>query len=274
MVTIMMVERQQQRGKIQRSSSSTLLFLVCLLSFAVSSAHARSIATVLPVLRSRQHRKILQKQQTIGKEIRLSLPQTVTIGCILCLHSGFLNGCCLQQANLPVVAVTSSYTKAALQQSSKTWWHVIFAYMSGSAVAGMLLPHPVAFSLTSSSSTAVAMALAAAAVVQARVTTTLAWAAVAAGIQNSITSVHTANLVRSAHMSGLTSDMGTFIGQWMAGNSVNLYKAKIAAALLASFTVGGALSLWVGGAWNPLDCLWVSAGFYAVVALALVALQF
>jgi hypothetical protein len=40
-----------------------------------------------------------------------------------------------------------------------------------------------------------------------------ALAAMANGIQNSVTSVATGNLIRSAHFSGMTSDMGNLLGQ-------------------------------------------------------------
>ena len=67
-------------------------------------------------------------------------------------------------------------------------------------------------------------------------------AAMANGIQNSLTSTTTGNLVRSTHFSGITSDMGTFMGQVVRGNMVNWVKLKVFLSLAVAFWTGGYVS--------------------------------
>ena len=67
-------------------------------------------------------------------------------------------------------------------------------------------------------------------------------AAMANGIQNSLTSTTTGNLVRSSHFSGITSDIGTFTGQAFRGNLENWKKLRVFMTLTASFWTGGYIS--------------------------------
>jgi hypothetical protein len=70
-------------------------------------------------------------------------------------------------------------------------------------------------------------------------------AAIANGIQNSVTSVHTANLCRTSHYSGISSDIGTFTGQCIGGNQANAFKLKVFIVLAISFFLGGYVSYFV-----------------------------
>ena len=52
----------------------------------------------------------------------------------------------------------------------------------------------------------------------------------------------TTNLCRTSHFTGISSDMGTFLGQILRGNMANLFKLKVFAGLATSFWLGGYLS--------------------------------
>lgn len=210
---------------------------------------------------------------SFDKDITLSMRATVAAGCLLALNCGFLNGCCLSLPHRqhPVVAVTSAYTNAALKSDSFPL-KIIGAYAGGSAVASLFNPEPKTFRL--SKSTIPIFALAALATYETMKTQQLPFAAFAAGLQNSVTSVHTANLVRSAHMSGLTSDLGTFIGQIARGNKKNVMKAKVAASLLSSFLLGGYLAVQSSKSIGAVDSLWYSVGFYALLSIGILILQY
>lgn len=175
---------------------------------------------------------------------------------------------------MPVVAVTSTYTKAALEATKNTWWPILLAYAGGSALAGMFYPKPESYKLSLTPALPLSTAVAGLAVFYAADTKIWPWAALAAGIQNSLTSVLSGNLLRSAHMSGLTSDLGTFIGQWIAGNESNAWKVPVVATLLASFFAGGLLSVVASRQWGANDCLMISVAFYALVSLGLIVLRF
>ena len=58
------------------------------------------------------------------------------------------------------------------------------------------------------------------------------------GITNSFTSTLTHNLCRSSHFTGTTSDMGTFVGQWLRGNTTNLARLKTISGMAGAFWMG------------------------------------
>lgn len=237
----------------------TLLSALILIGFENVDAFKRNAQSIVPA--------------SVDKEITLSMPTTVAAGCLLALNCGFLNGCCLSLPSRqhPVVAVTSAYTNAVLK-SDLFPLQVVAAYAGGSAVASLFNPEPKAFKL--SKSTIPVFALAALATYETLRTQQLPFAAFAAGLQNSVTSVHTANLVRSAHMSGLTSDLGTFVGQMIRGNKQNMMRAKVCASLLSSFLLGGYLAVQSSKSIGAVDSLWYSVAFYALLSVAILALQY
>lgn len=178
---------------------------------------------------------------------------------------------------------------------------VLGSYISGSAIAGALDPKPVAYNLASRCdvtlficsillllATAIAKGAinvgataggpvgagsSAAASASTWFTNSLATFCLAAmvnGIQNSLTSTHTQNLIRTTHFTGISSDMGTFIGQALAGNRENIWKLKIFAALAGCFWLGGFLSFYVATELSPdndgTGLLLASAALYAFLA--------
>ena len=68
--------------------------------------------------------------------------------------------------------------------------------------------------------------------------------AAANGIQNGISSMYSANLIRTTHLTGASTDIGLFIGQALRGNTKNTWKLKILLCLAFSFWTGGLLSFW------------------------------
>ena len=67
-------------------------------------------------------------------------------------------------------------------------------------------------------------------------------AAMANGLQNAATSSYSQNLVRTSHMSGITSDMGFYIGSMLRGEFTNVWRFLILVGLSSSFLLGGIVS--------------------------------
>jgi hypothetical protein len=208
---------------------------------------------------------------------------TILLGLIMAFNSGFVNGVCLSGAatangsKQAVAAVTASWTNSAMGLASgnngqfKFLSQVILSFMSGSAIAGYLTPKPQQFALegspyaTSFYVGAVLLALAGMQMGEVKsVKTGFLLAAMANGIQNSVTSTLTGNLCRSSHFTGITSDMGTFIGQILRGNKENLFKLKVFAGLAACFWAGGFTSYGVAKELGN-SSLYISAGLYVLV---------
>lgn len=93
--------------------------------------------------------------------------------------------------------------------------------------------------------------------------------ALANGVQNGISSMYSANLIRTTHMTGTSTDIGLFIGQWLRGNRQNLWKLYILMALAASFWFGGLCSFYAVQAWTHYTLLF-NASIFLLLFLAIV----
>lgn len=67
-------------------------------------------------------------------------------------------------------------------------------------------------------------------------------AAAASGLQNAMAATYSGAVVRTSHMSGIVTDLGTFLGQWLRGGGVDPRRVRLYAALLAGFLCGGVAS--------------------------------
>merc|ERR1712029_413585 len=121
------------------------------------------------------------------------------------------------------------------------------SYMTGSMLAGLISPNPKQHELHLSQGTmvfglgfgllSIAFGLASKSNVNY-----LLFCCLANGLQNSFTSTITANVCRTCHFTGITSDMGSFIGQVLRGNKQNLSRLKSITRLGLSFWLGGFVS--------------------------------
>lgn len=197
----------------------------------------------------------------------------ILYGMILAFNSGLINGVTLtgilSSIKQPSSAVTGSWTNSALAMAGSmgqmnlaesTFYmfnnlalQCIYAYMGGSFVAGLFNPYPINYTMKRNTIrpsfliASLSMYLSYVFVTKhnndGSGTAWILFAVFANGIQNSITSSMTSNLMRTAHYSGITSDMGTFIGQSMRGNKANGLKLKLFYVLGPCFWYGGFFSL-------------------------------
>lgn len=179
----------------------------------------------------------------------------VIIGCLLAANSGFLNGLTLSGLkagqNQAVAAVTGAWTTSAIGLASGEssvflfQLRIIGCYFGGSCLNGLLNPNGVEWSKKPKALLLLASLVSCGACLYtASAQSFFALLAATNGLQNSWTSMLiNGNVLRTAHFSGCTSDMGTFLGQLIRGNVQNLWKLKIFARLIASFWIGGLLSV-------------------------------
>lgn len=195
-----------------------------------------------------------------GGGATLSTKFCVTAGILLAFNSGYINGCCLkgtfvESTKQAVAAVTGAYTTSAIAFADGRieffllQMRVLASFIAGSAIGGVLNPSPKTFELADSAGKSFLLASAflfgANYLASAKAPGSnwiFYFAAIANGIQNSVTSVHTANLCRTSHYSGISSDIGTFSGQCIGGNTTNAFKLKVFLGLAASFWLGGYVS--------------------------------
>eukprot|EP00584_Thalassiosira_punctigera_P025793 CAMPEP_0172557358 /NCGR_PEP_ID=MMETSP1067-20121228/72806_1 /TAXON_ID=265564 ORGANISM="Thalassiosira punctigera, Strain Tpunct2005C2" /NCGR_SAMPLE_ID=MMETSP1067 /ASSEMBLY_ACC=CAM_ASM_000444 /LENGTH=311 /DNA_ID=CAMNT_0013346419 /DNA_START=81 /DNA_END=1016 /DNA_ORIENTATION=- len=211
----------------------------------------------------------------------------VRVGCVLAANSGFINGLALGgklvASKQAVAAVTGAWTTSAVAASTKSYpimttqMSVMASYFGGSMINGLLNPTAeVDWDSPKAKAPASALLVSAAFVLAAyeylsrsanadSASPLLVWCllAIANGVQNSWTSMLIGgNVLRTAHFSGITSDMGSFVGQMLGGGNKNAWKLPIFAALAGSFWSGGALSVFCAEKWGGVNCLAVSVGVY------------
>lgn len=65
------------------------------------------------------------------------------------------------------------------------------------------------------------------------------FATMACGLQNSMVAIYKGTNIRTTHLTGLTSDMGASIGNWLAGRRTNKKMVKFQARIWVAFCAGG-----------------------------------
>lgn len=230
------------------------------------------------------------KKTSIVPSKEFSQKAAVAAGMLLAFNSGFSNGVCLGGAvtggkgSNAVAAVTGAWTNSALGLASGNMGQFaanakgILSYLTGSLIAGLMIPKPKPFFVNDGTGATFMIgaglmyAASQAAGNSPTAKTCFYLALMANGLQNSVSSVHTANLCRSAHFSGITSDMGTFLGQIIRGNKANVFKLKAFALLGLAFFMGGFSSFFVTQHFSS-ESLLVCALMHAAIGSALMAQQ-
>jgi len=221
----------------------------------------------------------LNSSQVVSKKA------AIIMGLVLAFNAGFVNGCCLSglvtadSTKPSVAAVTASFTNSALGMARgdmdqfQFFFKVILSFMSGSTIAALTNPRPVPFSISSSTydwSFAIgAILLCTAGSLLGREHTVrlgVYFATMANGIQNSVTSTMTDKLCRTSHFSGVTSDIGTFLGQCLRGNAENAFKLKVFTGLAFSFWLGGFMSFGLAKRFSNTS-LFIAAGVFVFMGV-------
>ena len=63
-------------------------------------------------------------------------------------------------------------------------------------------------------------------------------AAFACGLQNGMTTLFSAGLIRTTHLTGISTDIGLLCGQWVKGQREELWKLRVLVILLFSYMAG------------------------------------
>jgi len=210
----------------------------------------------------------------------------LVLGLCLSLNSGYINGLCISgmlsqegSRTQGVAAFTGTYTKSGLalasSDSSLFGFNIflILCFVGGACISGVLNPEAVPHKLAPSYGPTFLigsgfMILSATfAELNANGKALFYCAAVANGLQNGMTSMYSANLIRTSHLTGTSTDIGLIAGQMLRGNFKNSWKFKILVALASSFWYGGLLAYWAASAFLS-RALWFSAGLYMLIGLS------
>jgi uncharacterized membrane protein YoaK (UPF0700 family) len=224
----------------------------------------------------------------------------VCIAMLLSFNSGYTNGTCLSGLltedevtwdSQSTSGFTGAYTLSALSLVDKynivTPDHdhfeyfgfqtsMILAFITGSFLSGVMNPRPVPWRLAPTYAPSFfvgAVFIFIAAVLSATENTGrdhyFYFVALANGIQNGISSMYSANLIRTTHLTGTSTDIGLFFAQYVRGNKTNLWKLQILVGLALSFWSGGIVSFYSVKRFESKSLLF-NAGIFVLAGLLIV----
>eukprot|EP00585_Thalassiosira_rotula_P010679 CAMPEP_0196159808 /NCGR_PEP_ID=MMETSP0910-20130528/46508_1 /TAXON_ID=49265 /ORGANISM="Thalassiosira rotula, Strain GSO102" /LENGTH=842 /DNA_ID=CAMNT_0041424733 /DNA_START=55 /DNA_END=2583 /DNA_ORIENTATION=- len=207
------------------------------------------------------------------------------VGLLLSLNSGYINGLCISgllaeggSHKQGVSAFTGTYTKSGLALANGEVnlfgfeFTLILSFIGGAMAAGMMNPKAIPHKLSPAygptfligSLCMIAASTSAALFPDGKAL--YYFAAMACGVQNGMTSTYSANLIRTTHLTGTSTDIGLIMGQMIRGNWKNYWKFKILVGLAASFWLGSLISFYSASAFLS-NSLWFSAALYLAIGL-------
>lgn len=226
----------------------------------------------------------------------INLTVAVAVSILLAFNAGFINGACLSGGiaamKQSISSLTSAYTLAALGMASGETHMItsnplklIASYMGGSFLTGIIHPQPLewkysskwtvaALFFTSSILLCIACFFAKDWMSYGNAIRIFMLATATIGIQHSIVASYTSpNFVSStAHLSGLTSEMGMMLGQMVRGNTTDRTRFQRLFTLVVAFGMGGYISYAVTKKFAEYALLF-SAGLNALIGIALLFMR-
>ena len=215
-------------------------------------------------------------------------------GCCLTFCAGFINGCALSGFGgasltpMSVSSVTGSITKSSLKAMAGDTHYawklapLVIAYIVGSSISGFMLSNRKSWELAPEYGPCFligTLAFVAASIVAENNPHSIVYYYLIAGcngLQNSMSSEYSSHLVRSCHLTGTTTDIGTILGQTLRGNYSNHWKLYILSLLFSSFVLGSLLSYPAAKALG-IHCIIVNAvifGCTGIIACVFITMKF
>ncbi len=161
---------------------------------------------------------------------------TVALGLSMAFSAGYSNGVCLggflnvgaDSVKQSVAGVTGVYTSSAIYLAELDYeqmsfmFGTIFSVMFGAFIAAIMNPYPIAFEISYRYGPTFLLAclfMAFGAIEGFHNNRReFYFTAIANGIQNGVSSMYSANLLRTSHLTGTTTDIGLFLGMALRGN--------------------------------------------------------
>lgn len=223
--------------------------------------------------------------ENMGVQSKTEAYFVFALGLLLSINSGYINGLCLSgmltEGGSPrqgVSAFTGTYTKSGLALAGGDSmlfafeFTLILAFIGGACIAGIMnpsaIPHKLvpAYGPTFLMGSLCMIGASIAAEINPYHRTLYYFAAAANGIQNGMTSTYSANLIRTTHLTGTSTDIGLILGQMIRGKWKNYWKFKVLVGLALSFWLGGLISFYSASALLN-HSLWFSAALYLIIGL-------
>ena len=207
-------------------------------------------------------------------------------GMLMAFNSGFLSGIGFSglisptEATAGISGTTGAWTKGALNMARGNWTAysyetgLVMSYVGGSFLSGFITPEATPYQLEPTYGPTFLMggffllASALCATFETRPSLIFFCATAANGIQNSIASIYSANLIRCT-MTGVTTDLALVFGQWARGNKKNLPKGFVLLTITINFFMGGFVSFYATRQFLKYT-LYFNAALFWIVGISLI----
>jgi uncharacterized membrane protein YoaK (UPF0700 family) len=213
---------------------------------------------------------------------------TVTFfGMCLSFNCGYINGCCLsgligrKDFIQSVAGQTATYTNAGLELAGgdlddfRFHMSMVCCFVGGSFLSALINPTAKAFKISPEYAPTFligGMLLAVSSYLAAEDPTghgLYYFASMANGLQNGVSSMYSASLIRTTHLTGTSTDIGLVLGQIARGYWNNLWKLQVLVLLAVAF-VGGSMCSYVGIQHFKHYTFAVNACFYFAISMGCV----
>ncbi|GGY44793.1 membrane protein [Bacterioplanes sanyensis] len=203
------------------------------------------------------------------------LPRWIMLGgALLALNAGFVNSLALLSfAHQAVSHVTGTITVAASAWSTGGGWlpplWIVFSFLLGAVISGVVVGNE---SLTAGRRYGVALLIEATLLAAAWWCLRQQWSAgewlasAACGLQNAMVATYSGSVIRTTHLTGIVSDIGSWLGNRLAGRAVNRRQLLLHTILLVGFVSGAAVGSQLYALWQ-IDALWTAIILVTVTAL-------
>ena len=194
------------------------------------------------------------------------LPRWIWLG-------GFLLSACAGLTNTLAVMgfshhaisyVTGMISSTAISLARLHWTQVlasgsiVLAFFLGSVISGFIVKNE---SLCTSRSYGIALILESLFLMVACWGLNNEWwlgewmAAMACGLQNALVTTYSGSIIRTTHLTGITSDLGASLGNLLAGKPTNKKKVAIQCVLFLGFSIGSLLGVGAYAYWGVVAIL-------------------
>jgi uncharacterized membrane protein YoaK (UPF0700 family) len=203
------------------------------------------------------------------------LPRWIMLGgALLALNAGFVNSLALLSfAHQAVSHVTCTVTVEASAWSTGGAWlpplWIVLSFLLGAVISGVVVGNE---SLTAGRRYGVALLIEAMLLAAAWWCLRQQWSAgewlasAACGLQNAMVATYSGSVIRTTHLTGIVSDIGSWLGNRLAGRAVNRRQLLLHTILLVGFVSGAVMGSQLYAHWQ-IDALWAAIILVTVTAL-------
>eukprot|EP01031_Cornospumella_fuschlensis_P031957 gene31957-38640_t len=151
---------------------------------------------------------------------------------LLAFNAGFVNGSTILLGNYPTAHVSGTVTRAGIDMiegnfhEAYVFFVLIACFIVGSTISGVMLKACLT------------------AVYAFETNLYFYFASMACGLQNSMTTKYSGNIIRTTHMTGTATDIGLAIGKIILGDYTDSWKLLVLVPLLIAYFIGGLISVY------------------------------